>query len=55
MYKKPTNVSDVKEAIKFFDWAYTNGDKMADELDYVPLSPEEKSEIRAIWKQVNLQ
>ena len=24
-------------ALKFFDWAYANGDKMADELDYVPL------------------
>ena len=25
------------EVLKFFDWAYANGDKMADELDYVPL------------------
>ena len=25
------------EALKFFDWAYKNGDKMAEELDYVPM------------------
>ena len=24
-------------SLKFFDWAYANGDKMADDLDYVPL------------------
>jgi phosphate transport system substrate-binding protein len=25
------------EVLKFFDWAYKNGAKMADELDYVPM------------------
>ena len=25
------------EALKFFDWAYKNGDKMAEELDYIPM------------------
>lgn len=28
---------DAQEAIKFFKWAYKNGDKMAEDLDYVPL------------------
>ena len=31
---KPANAANV---LKFFDWAYANGDKMADDLDYVPL------------------
>ena len=24
-------------ALKFFDWAYSKGDKMAEELDYIPM------------------
>ena len=28
--------------VDFFKWAYEKGDTMADELDYVPLSKEEK-------------
>ena len=31
---KPQNAAEV---LKFFDWAFKNGQKMADELDYVPL------------------
>lgn len=30
-------VKDAQEALKFFRWAFKNGDKMAEELDYVPL------------------
>ena len=37
MHKKATDAVAAKEALKFFDWAYANGDKMAEELDYVPL------------------
>lgn len=43
-----------KEAIKFFDWAFTNGDTLAKDLDYVPLSAEKKASIRAVWKKHNL-
>ena len=28
---------DAQEALKFFRWAFKNGDKMAEDLDYVPL------------------
>ena len=52
MYKKPDNVEASNEALKFFDWAYRVGDKMADELDYVPLSKEEKNKSLAIWKDM---
>jgi len=52
MYKKPDNVGASNEALKFFDWAYKNGDKMADELDYVPLSQTEKNKSLAIWKDI---
>lgn len=49
MYKKPQNVEQQKAAFAFFKWAYENGDSMADELDYVPLSKEEKANIMKAW------
>ena len=50
MYKTPINEADAKNAHDFFKWAYKNGDQMADELEYVPLSAEKKSEITKGWK-----
>ena len=35
--KKPDDAAAVAEALKFFAWAYAKGDKMAEELDYVPM------------------
>ena len=49
MYKsqdKPVNASN---ALKFFDWSYANGDKMADDLDYVPLPGAVKELVRKLW------
>jgi phosphate transport system substrate-binding protein len=43
--KEATN----KAVTAFMDWAYTNGDKMALELGYVPLPQETKDAIRAYW------
>ena len=37
MHKVPQDAVAAKEALKFFDWAYAKGDKMAEELDYVPM------------------
>jgi phosphate transport system substrate-binding protein len=45
---KPQNANEV---MKFFDWAFKNGDKMADDLDYVPLPDNLVSQIEASWKQ----
>jgi phosphate transport system substrate-binding protein len=41
-----------KDVIKFFDWAFANGDKLADELDYVALPAAVKAQIRNDWKQI---
>jgi len=49
MYKTPVDAAAQKEAFKFFQWAYDNGDKMADDLDYVPLSKEVKAAIVKGW------
>ena len=39
-YKEGAN----PEAVKFWEWALANGDKLAQDLDYVPLSAKEKAE-----------
>lgn len=37
MYLKNDKPQEAQEVIKFFRWAFKNGDKMAEDLDYVPL------------------
>ena len=49
MYKQPVNVDDAASALKFFDWAYSQGGKMAEDLDYVPLPKTVVDSIRAMW------
>ena len=39
-----------KEVLKFFDWAFENGDRMALELDYVPIPNPVVQQIKAAWK-----
>ena len=50
IHKSPEKIENAKEVLKFFDWAYTNGDKMASDLDYVPLPANVVSMIRDAWK-----
>jgi phosphate transport system substrate-binding protein len=50
MHAKEENAATAKDVLKFFDWAYSNGDKMAAELDYVPLPDSVKKQIRDSWK-----
>ena len=38
------------EVLKFFDWAFVNGGKLAQNLDYVPLPDKLIQLIRASWK-----
>ena len=39
-----------RQAIKFYDWAFSNGDEMAIKLVYVPLPQNLKDDIRSYWK-----
>jgi len=41
-----------REVLKFFSWAYRNGGKMAEELDYVPMPDPVVKQIEASWKSV---
>ncbi|NDG37838.1 MAG: phosphate ABC transporter substrate-binding protein PstS [Betaproteobacteria bacterium] len=43
---KPANASN---ALKFFDWAYASGDKLASDLEYVPLPDSVKALSRKLW------
>ena len=49
MYKQPKDPAASAEALKFFDWAYKNGDKMAEELDYIPMPDKVVSEVEKMW------
>ena len=49
MYKNQDKPASAAGALKFFDWAFANGDKMADELDYVPLPAAVKDLVRKQW------
>ncbi|KMN36600.1 MULTISPECIES: phosphate ABC transporter substrate-binding protein PstS [unclassified Chromobacterium] len=52
MHKKQDKPAQGGEVLKFFDWAYKNGDKTALDLDYIPMPDAIKGVIRASWKQI---
>jgi phosphate transport system substrate-binding protein len=53
MYKNPGDKAASAEALKFFDWSFKNGKKMAAELDYVPLPDTLTAQIRdKVWTQI---
>ncbi|HWK95669.1 MAG TPA: phosphate ABC transporter substrate-binding protein PstS [Pseudolabrys sp.] len=49
MYKKPADATASAEALKFFDWSYKNGAKMADELHYVAMPDKVVKDIENYW------
>jgi len=46
---KPANGS---ETLKFFNWAYANGEKAASDLDYVPMPPAAVAAIHKAWGEI---
>jgi phosphate transport system substrate-binding protein len=55
VYKQPKDSAGTKAALDFFKWAYENGGKQAEELDYVPLPKTLSEQIEAYWQaQVKL-
>ena len=49
IHKQPQDPAAAAEALKFFTWAYGKGDKMAEELDYVPMPNNVVAEIEKVW------
>lgn len=53
MYKKQENPEKAAAALKFLDWAYANGDKMASDLDYVPMPDSVVALIHKAWANIS--
>ena len=49
--KKDSN----RKVVKFFDWAFKNGDAKAKELIYVPLPKSLKTKVEGYWKSYGIQ
>ena len=53
MYKDPADKKSSAEVLKFFNWSFKNGKKMAEELDYVSLPDVLTKQIRErVWSQI---
>jgi len=52
MHKQQDKPGQAAQVLKFFDWAYGTGDKMADDLDYVPLPDALKALIHKQWGEI---
>lgn len=52
MHLKQDKPQQAAASLRFFDWAFKNGDKMAEELDYVPLPDSVKAMIRKAWAKI---
>ncbi|MES2760476.1 MAG: phosphate ABC transporter substrate-binding protein PstS [Pseudomonadota bacterium] len=50
MHKTQADGVKGKEVLKFFDWAYKNGDAAAAELDYVPMPDVVTKQVQDAWK-----
>ncbi|KVD70091.1 phosphate ABC transporter substrate-binding protein [Burkholderia sp. ABCPW 14] len=50
LHVKQDKPAQGSETLKFFDWAFKNGAKAADDLDYISLPASVETEIRKQWK-----
>ena len=52
MHAKQDKPAQGSASLKFFEWAYNNGDAMATELEYVPLPATVKDLVRREWAKI---
>ncbi|MDP1657099.1 MAG: phosphate ABC transporter substrate-binding protein PstS [Hylemonella sp.] len=52
MHKVQDKPAQAAASLKFFSWAYKNGDKTADEMDYVPMPASVKTAIEKSWNDI---
>jgi phosphate transport system substrate-binding protein len=50
MHKSQPDPAKAKEVLKFFDWAYESGGRMALELDYIPMPEDVVKLVKASWR-----
>jgi phosphate transport system substrate-binding protein len=51
MRKQPRDPAAGKEALSFFSWAYRDGGKLAEQLDYVPMPESVVGLVEDMWKK----
>jgi phosphate transport system substrate-binding protein len=49
VHKQPSDAAAAGAALKFFNWAYAKGGKMAEELDYVPMPGNVVTAVQRLW------
>ena len=49
--KDPKDAAKSAAVMKFFNWCFTDGGKIAQQLDYIPMPPSVVSLIQAAWKK----
>jgi len=52
LHKQQSKPEVAREVINFFDWAYQNGGKLADDLDYVPMPENVVKLVEQSWQQI---
>ena len=52
MHKSQDKPQQAAASLKFFEWAYQNGDKTAADLDYVPMPDSVKRVIVKSWGEI---
>jgi len=51
MHTRQEKAESATEALKFFDWAYRKGDKLAEELHYIPMPSSVTKLVQDSWKK----
>ena len=52
MHKEQAQPERAKEVLKFFDWGYKNGGKLAESLDYIPMPENAVAIFEQSWQQI---
>ncbi|WP_110668569.1 phosphate ABC transporter substrate-binding protein PstS [Salinicola halophilus] len=52
MHKEAQDAEASRRALEFFDWAYANGNEMAQSLDYVPMPDNVADMVRESWSEI---
>jgi phosphate transport system substrate-binding protein len=52
MHKAQDKPAEAASALKFFAWAYKNGDKVAEDLEYVPMPAVVKTQVEKAWGDI---
>ena len=54
MHKVQADPTVGRAVLKFFNWSFANGEKMATDLDYVPLPKDVVTKVKAEWSKFNI-